>query len=77
MITKKHIELLEHIKYIINIDLTKNIRDMGKRNVVGISNLEYDINNNIIINLERFGKSSGKYTVEPNGGLGIALRLLK
>ena len=77
MITKKHIELLEHIKYMINIDLTKNIRDMGKRNVVGISNLEYDINNNIIINLERFGKSSGKYTVEPNGGLGIALRLLK
>ncbi len=77
MITKKHIELLEHIKYMINIDLTKNIRDMGKRNVVGIRNLEYDINNNIIINLERFGKSSGKYTVEPNGGLGIALRLLK
>ena len=77
MITKKHIELLEHIKYMINIDLTKNIRDMGKRNVVGIRNLEYDINNNIIINLERFGKSSGKYTVEPNGGLGIALRFLK
>ena len=77
MITKKHIELLEHIKYMINIDLTKNIRDMGKRNAVGISNLEYDVNSNIIINLERFGKSSGKYTVEPNGGLGIALRLLK
>ena len=77
MITKKHIELLEHIKYMINIDLTKNIRDMGKRNVVGISNIEYDINNDIIRILERFGKSSGKYTVEPNGGLGIALRLLK
>lgn len=77
MITKKHIELLEHIKYMINIDLTKNIRDMGKRNVVGIRNLEYDINNNIIRNLERFGKSSGRYEVQPNGGLGIALRLLK
>ena len=77
MITKKHRDLLEHIKYMINIDLTKDIRDMGKINVVGIRNLEYDINNNIIRNLERFGKSSGKYTVEPNGGLGIALRLLK
>ena len=77
MITKKHIELIEHIKYMIGIDLTKGIRDMGKRNVVGISNIEYDINNNIIMKLERYGKSTGKYTVGPNGGLGIALRLLK
>ena len=70
---KKQAEVVEFINRMIDIDLTPYVRTPKKRDVVLFDSSELSINQ--LNNIERLGRETGKWSLEPNGGMGHALLL--
>lgn len=70
---KKQAEVVEFINRMIDIDLTPYVRTPKKRDVVLFDSSELSINQ--LNNIERLGRETGKWSLQPNGGMGHALLL--
>ncbi|ELD8523474.1 hypothetical protein RLO43_002193 [Escherichia coli] len=70
---KKQAEVVEFINRMIDIDLGPYLREPKKRDVVLFDSSELSINQ--LNNIERLGRETGKWSLQPNGGMGHALFL--
>lgn len=70
---KKQAEVVEFINRMIDIDLGPYLRTPKKRDVVLFDSSELSINQ--LNNIERLGRETGKWSLQPNGGMGHALLL--
>lgn len=70
---KKQAEVVEFINRMIDIDLTPYVRTPKKRDVVLFDSSELSMNQ--LNNIERLGRETGKWSLQPNGGMGHALLL--
>lgn len=70
---KKQAEVVEFINRMIDIDLTPYVRTPKKRDVVLFDSSELSMNQ--LNNIERLGRETGKWSLQPNGGMGHALFL--
>jgi hypothetical protein len=70
---KKQAEVVEFINRMIDIDLGPYLREPKKLDVVLFDSSELSINQ--LNNIERLGRETGKWSLQPNGGMGHALFL--